>query len=258
MPPVSPAKAHLHRHVAATLAAANAAGVPDMRHANAYELMLAQLAEHRRRLKLVQSIERKADVKRDMLPEYAPWIDGTLAGDTGVQDDVVMTVMVWRIDVGDYAGALPIAAYAIRHRLAMPDQYERTTACLIAEEFADAALRARAAAQPFDPSLLEAVEVIIHDEDMPDEVRAKLHKAIGLLRSDLAELASDTDPQAYHTARAYLLRAMELHDKVGVKKDVERLERKLKGLEHPQESPAPAAPVDAVALQNSAASFPTD
>ncbi|WP_268989494.1 phage terminase small subunit, partial [Ralstonia solanacearum] len=41
-----------------------------------------------------------------------------------------------------------MAAYAIRHQLAMPDQYQRTTACLIAEEFATMALKAIEAGDP--------------------------------------------------------------------------------------------------------------
>lgn len=250
MSEMSPAKAHRLRHAAAALEQAKAAAAPDLRHANAYELMLAQLAEHRRRLKEVQSVERKAEVKRAFLPEYAPWIQGTLQADTGVQDDVLMTVMVWMIDVGDYAAALPVCAYALHHGLAMPDQYQRPTACLIAEEFADAAQKARAAAQAFDPALLSAVNVITADHDMPDEVRAKLHKAIGLGLADEADL----DPAGPGRARLelavkHLRRAMALHDKVGVKKDIERLERKVNGLP-PDAAPAPVDP------QNQAAGVP--
>lgn len=48
--------------------------------------MLMQLAEHRRRLKQIQSIERKIEVKRQLLPEYAAYIQGfwkaTVAGRT--------------------------------------------------------------------------------------------------------------------------------------------------------------------------------
>ncbi|WP_269059049.1 phage terminase small subunit, partial [Ralstonia solanacearum] len=46
-------------------------------------------------LKQVQSVERKAELKRKLLPEYAAWIRGVLDADTGAQDEVFMTVMVW-------------------------------------------------------------------------------------------------------------------------------------------------------------------
>jgi hypothetical protein len=202
---------------------------PPLRHATGHELMLAQLAEHKRQLKQIQSIERKADAKRSMLPDYAAWIQGVLEADAGLQDEVFMSVMVWHIDVGDFAGALPMACYAIRHRLVMPDQYQRTTACLIAEEYAAMAIKAAEASQPVDVEALGEIAQLVEAEDMPDEVRAKLHKAIGY--ADLALVgtlpAGEQQARRQH-ALANLQRAFELHDKVGVKKDIERLERDIR------------------------------
>lgn len=216
--PNSPAKAHLQRTQAAQMQSGDAAVRAD---ANAYELMLAKLTEDRRRLHDLQSIERRAEVKRELLPDYSAWVDGAIEGDHGVQDDVLMTVMVWRIDVGDLSGALQIAAYAIKHKLAMPDQYKRSAGCLIAEEFADYALRLDAIA-PEITEQLQAANDLTASEDMPDEVRAKLLKAIGygLQQSGNAGLLQG--------ALDMLKRALGLHDKVGVKKDIERIEREIK------------------------------
>jgi len=208
----SPAKRHFQRHAAALPEEDRAY---DKAAANQYELMLAKLAEDKRRLKDLQSIERKIDVKRQLLPEYQPWIEGVIQGDTGQQDDVFMTVLVWTIDTGDLEAAIPLADYAIRHKLAMPDQYKRTTACVIAEEAADIALKGTAV--PF--ALLQAVAALTADHDMPDEVRAKLHKAIGYALRDAGQLAEARERLAY---------ALQLHAKVGVKKDIERLDTQLK------------------------------
>ena len=227
----SPARRHFLRVTAARAAQADA---QPLRHATGHELMLAQLAEHRRGLKRIQSIERKADFKRHILPEYDAWIAGALEGDSGLQDEVFMTVMVWRIDVGDFKGALPMAAYAIRHGLAMPDHYARTTACLIAEEFAGMVLKAPEAIKSEDVEALAEVEVLVRDQDMPDEVRAKLHKALGLA---VAEVATGQDAATVNACRkealAHLRRALELHDKSGVKKDIERSEREIKNAAPP-------------------------
>lgn len=224
----SPARQHYLRATAA-LAAASAEAANPLRHATGYELMLAQLAEHKRQLKLIQSIERKADAKRDMVPAYAPWIEGVLAADTGLQDEVFMTIMVWHIDVGDFSGALPLAGYAIRHGLVMPDQYQRTTACLIAEEYATMAIKAAEAGEPVDTDALAEVAQLVDDQDMPDEVRAKLHKAIGYSSlTSIPALPADQQQPARQTALAHLQRALTLHDKSGVKKDIERLEREIR------------------------------
>lgn len=183
----------------------------------AYEQMLVKLAADRRRLHDLQSIERRAEVKREILPDYVPWVDGVLAGNQGVQDDILMTVMVWRIDAGDLTGAIEIARYAIDHNLAMPDQYKRGTACLIAEEAAEMALKG-GSENPGDADQLIAIGNLVEDQDMPDEVRAKLLKAIGYAVA----------PIQPGTAKEILKRALELHPKVGVKKDIERIERELK------------------------------
>ncbi|STH42997.1 small terminase subunit [Escherichia coli] len=46
----------------------------------------------------------------ELLPKYAAWAEGVLAAGGAQQDDVLMYVMLWRIDAGDYAGALEIGA----------------------------------------------------------------------------------------------------------------------------------------------------
>lgn len=209
---------HFQRTVAAKATRGTLAGVGGLRDDSAYTLMLAQLDDHRRALKAVESLERKADLKRQFLPVYDAWVAGVLEGAAGAQDDVLMTIMVWRIDVGDFRGALEIGAYALRHGLALPDQYKRSTPCLLVEEFAEAALRANRAGEPIQVEPLMDIEQLTATADMPDEVRAKVYKAIG-----------------YGLAAAYpahaldhLRRALQLFANVGVKKDIERLERELK------------------------------
>lgn len=188
-------------------------------HANAYELMLAKLDADKRALKRLQSVERKIAAKKKMLPDYAGWITGALEANKGGQDDVLTTVMVWLMDTGDFPAALIIAEHAIRHRLSLPDNYARTLGCLIAEEVADAALQAFSTGGKFDLETLERTLALTREEDMPDEVRAKLYKAIGH-----ALEAADRKEEAL----AALTEALRLHPKVGVKKDIEQLERAIR------------------------------
>lgn len=230
---VSPAKAHFVRAVAASEAALASAGNP-LRNATGYELMLAQLDAHKRRLKQIQSIERKIEVKRELLHEYAPYVEGVLSAGRGAQDDVLMSIMVWRIDTGDTSGALAIARYAITHNLTLPDQYSRTTATLIAEEFAETTLAAVAAGEPVDLATLHEVGELVADKDMPDEVRAKLHKATGYV----------LDHSDKPAALAQLQRALQLHERVGVKKDIERLEREIRNAPEPGDEPPGNPPAE--------------
>lgn len=216
----SPAKAHFLRVTAAQASALAAADDQPLENASAYELMLVKLDADSRRLKTVQSMEAKAELKRELLPDYAPWVEGAITAGKGAQDMVLMTVMMWRIDAGDYAGALDIAEYALPYQLLLPDRFKRTTATALVEELSDSAKRARDGKKPFDIAILQRCQALTEAEDMHDQVRAKLHKEIGLLLIG----------QDNASALQQLQRATQLHATVGVKKEIERLQRELKNL----------------------------
>jgi hypothetical protein len=203
---------------------AQRAAVP-LRNANAYEQMLVKLAADNRTLKQIRSNERKADKKRELLPFYLPWVAGVLENGKGAQDDIVMTVMLWRLDADDIAGALEIARYAMTYGLTMPTG-RRPTPYLLAEEVALAAQRLRGAKQPVELSNLLDTLALTERADMPDIVRAKLHKITGYVLRDAEQL-----PEAL----AHLQRAIQLESTIGVRKDIEQLERQLR----PKPEPAP-------------------
>ena len=100
-----------------------------------------RLTHDLRTLKEIRSIDRKIEAKRQMLPEYRPWVQGILAADTGVGTglaaEVVPTCMVWLIDVGDYDNALSLAEFVLRHKVPMPSRYQRDAATIIVEEIAE-------------------------------------------------------------------------------------------------------------------------
>lgn len=215
----SPARRHFER-VSAAQAAADAGEAP--MQGEAFELMQAALFEDYRLLKSTQSMERKAEIKREILPKYAEYVAGVLEAGQGAQDDVLMRVMLWRIDAGDLAGAIAIAKYAIKHSLTPPDQFERGTAAIIAEEVADQALKQLDEEGADTTALLVHlinVELLTRDADMHDQIRAKLHKALGYACRATGQLEE---------AQVNLERALSLNDRIGVKKDLERLEREMK------------------------------
>lgn len=209
------AREHFLRVSAQHLADTAQANNP-LANASAYELMLAQLINHRRRLKDIQSIESKIELKKTLLPEYHAWLTGVLAGNHGTQDEVLMTCMAWHIDCCQWADALPLAEYALHHKLVLPEQFKRTLATMIVEEVADNALKVNTAV-PL-PVLID-IEIMTRVEDMPDQVRAKLYKAIGFAKRSANEAPSALD---------WLSRALALDERVGVKKDIERLDREIK------------------------------
>ena len=223
---LSPAQRHMMR-VSAQHASAQRKSDP-LRSALPYGQMLVKLRGDRLKLKSIHSVETKAEHKRAMLPSYAPWVAGVLAGDAGTQDDVLMTMLQWTLDAGDISGSFDMARYAIKYGLSVPNN-QRPVGYLYAEDVAMAAMRAFKTGEPVNAAdLLTVIEMTL-SADMPDEVRAKLHKITGLV------LRAEQKPEQ---ALEQLTRAMQLDVNAGVKKDIERLERELK----PVPVAAPAKP----------------
>ncbi|MFY1053561.1 phage terminase small subunit [Ectopseudomonas khazarica] len=194
-----------------------------------YELMLAKLQQDQLRLKQLQSNQKKALLKAELLPEYADYIAGVLAGGKGAQDDVFVTVMLWRFDAGDFAGGLEAAAYVLQHNLKMPERFNRTTGCVVAEEIAEAALRALKAGEAFDIEVTLQANELTASHDMPDAARAKLMLAIGRLYAlKVKDDASGEDLGNLINAKNYLSKAISLYSACGAKKDLERVDRLLK------------------------------
>lgn len=225
----TPAQAHRLRVLAEL--AAKAAPPGDEVKGTAYQLMLAQLAEHKRTLKGIQSVERKIEAKRAMVAVYDEYLDGALEGGQGAHDMVLTHLLVWHLDIASWERGLQLAAYALQYGLALPDQYSRDLPTLLIDEVSTAALAGKL--EGGDAlRVLATVDQLTSERDAPDQARAKLQKAIGYAlmgktpknEPDVTQL----DPSRAALALKHLARAHELFDKVGVKKDMERLERRVK------------------------------
>lgn len=217
---MSPCRAHRQR-VEAERQARAAGASPDAMPAGPLAVRMATLMEmHRVALKRLQSRTAKIAAKRDMLPDYAAYVDGVLASGAGGRDDVLSRVMLWRLDVADWDGALEIAAHALRHGLPMPEGFKRDVPATVLEEIADFAL-AQAAPLPELAAPLSAALKLTGECDMPDEVPAKAHKALGLI------LARAEGPDSLERALTHLETALRLDPRCGVKTELARIRKAL-------------------------------
>ena len=194
----------------------------------AHEQILHRLRMDLSRLSGVQSEETKAEMKKSMLPEYDGWIEGTLDGDSGRQDEVITRLMVWAIDCRDYALALRLGRYVVRHGLTLPDNFNRTAATFLTEEMSKPVLTLAAADADDDLSsgvaVLDEVAEIVADSDMPDVVRAKLCKARALARRGATDITTKAE------ALALFREALTRNPNAGVKKEIATLAREVKKL----------------------------
>lgn len=182
-----------------------------------YELMLAQLGNHSRLLKLIKGKDHKIEKKRELLPEYRGYIDGVLEADKGLQDNVLISMMIWCIDIADFDLALTIGRYALKHKLQTPDKYKRDLVDLLAEEIAEHAIK-NAGSDTADLASLEAVQDLTKDLDMIDEVRAKVYKGLGLIYANSEQLDA---------AAASFELALKHNKNCGVKKMMDKINKQL-------------------------------
>jgi len=199
--------------------------------------ILLMLQADKRTLKGIQAQTRKIELKRKLVPNYHDWCKGVLAGGRGERgplDTIFTTILMWTIDIGDYMTALTMAEHVLRYGLEMPAHVKRTPAVFIVEQIAEAASAyydlADEKAEPFPHAVLPMVEDLIADvdADMPDEVTAKLQKAIGRAIMAGANLEDEDDVRARQdSALRHYMNAMRLDSRSGVKGEVTRLKKAL-------------------------------
>ncbi|WP_174508976.1 phage terminase small subunit [Klebsiella oxytoca] len=218
----------------------------------AHEQILFRLRMHKSSLSQIQSRQAKAAVKASILPEFQGWIDGTIEGDSGRADPVISTLMVWAADCFDYALALRIGRYVVKHGLSMPeDNYRRSAATVLAEEICNPILNLATTDAEADLSgyitMLDELAGIVGASDMPDEVRAKLCKVQAFCRR------ATEDAETKGEALKLFREAMSLNPGAGVKREIASLVSALKKVPQPSAVFSEAAAVEAPAAEQPAA-----
>ncbi len=198
----------------------------------AYRMLQLKLREDKQALKSKQSIQAKIELKRELVGHYDEWINATLTAGKGDQDNLLTTLMLWHIDIGSFERALDIAEYAMKHDLKMPDAHQRTLATVVAEEIADTAKKLAASGEITDEQIAQVLRAstITAEEDMPDQVRAKLARQVG-------ELTEAVNPVF---ALDNFQNALKFDENSGVKGSIKRLEKQLKDAELKPKDEAPA------------------
>ena len=213
---LTPAQKHWQFH-AATEAAKRHEGAS---RSTEWERMYHRFRHDKKRLGDIQGTTRKIELKRELLPSYQGWIGGIMNSNSGRPDEIFITCVIWYIDTGQVEEALPLIEYALLHKMPVPDQYKRTPAALIVEEICNPALNALKVGDPcpLTPELLSRLGAMTQEEDMPDQVRSKLHKLIGLL-------LMKGDEEQQKRALENLTQATRLNPDAGVKKEIDALRR---------------------------------
>lgn len=162
----------------------------------------------------IQSISHKTELKKEFLPFYLPWIEGTIAEGVGGQNDMLVKLMVWCLDAHEFKTALDIAEYALLNDFVMPEPFTRDVATVFVEQLSDEMLKNVDNVYAHADLIQRAVDSTTA-QDMPDQVRAKLYRVLG---DSLKDAKPDDAIHAYETA-------IKLDDSVGCKKDLTQLRK---------------------------------
>lgn len=218
---LSPARRHRLKVLAALDAAKTESEFGGVRQdASVYLLQLNELKNDLHVLRGIASEVERAKAKAEVIPKHLPYVDGVITSDAKLEsDDVVTTIMLWCLDVGEYTEGLRIAEYALNQNLKMPDAFSRSTAAIVAEEIGNAARQKFKAGEDFDLAVLEKANNLTASFDIHDEIRAKIYLALGRRYMQIENFTSAVE---------FLTLAIKRNENCGGKTDLTKAEKLLK------------------------------
>lgn len=172
------------------------------------KLMEAGLDEDLARLKAIQSLAGKQDLKRtELLPKYQDYIHRYLESGLVMPNRVLVQVLVWLFDTTQFDDALELADIAIEQGQLMPERFKRRDIqTFVADavcEWAYAEYQAGRSPEPYLSNLLPRVD---GEWELTEQIPSKYHKLIGMRAMEAEE---------WETALKHLERSTELYAKAG-------------------------------------------
>ena len=198
----------------------------DLQDLPVYDQTLLQLHSGIEELSRIKSLKGKQSRKAELLEDFTGYIEGALSPENTRQDDILIRLMIWNVDVAADENALSIAEHAIRHGWVMPDSFRRDVATFVVEEISEQVIKAKEPEKRL--SSLKRLEQMLETLgkeaggdgmiDMLDEVLAKLYRATAE-----ALLAEDKRYEALE----YFERALEANSGCGVKSVTKKLRKEI-------------------------------
>jgi hypothetical protein len=118
-----------------------------------FEQLQAAMVTDIARIKTKPVLEDKQVLKRELLPNYLPFVQAYVADGHNYPNDVAVQVMVWLFDVNDIENALKIGIYLVATGTNdLPEKFSRSLPGFMSDEvyrWANAELKAERTASPY-------------------------------------------------------------------------------------------------------------
>lgn len=144
-----------------------------------FEQLQAAMVTDVARIKTKPVIEDKQALKRELLPNYLPFVEAYVSDGHDYPNDVAVQVMVWLFDVNDIDNALKIGAYLVATGTnELPAKFARNLLTFISDEvyeWANAQLKAEQTASPYLDDLVGFIDsdTVIKEWDLHPLVISK-------------------------------------------------------------------------------------
>lgn len=200
----------------AVIPAAEGTMEPDI-SGDKHALMQAAIEVDIARLKATNSHAKKDEIKEtELLDKYRLYLKGIIDTGTGEDNKVLVSNMIWAIDVQDFDWAMMLGDYATTHQLAAPEDFTRDVRNIFCGEMSAWALKEQKANRTAEP-WLSTVFGMSRDWDLVDKITAELYRAMG------QEIEAEEPAKALD----YYQQALQADDGAGVKPAITRLEKQL-------------------------------
>jgi hypothetical protein len=190
-----------------------------------FEQLQAAMVTDVARIKTKSVLEDKQALKRELLPNYLPFVQAYVADGHDYPNDVAVQVMVWLFDVNDIDNALKIGMYLVATgNNDLPPKFSRNLPTFIADaiyDWANDELKAEQTASPY----LDDLVAFMDDEALVE--KWDLHPAV--ISKNLALLAKHKEREGKLAECVALCERAEVANPTGagVKTMKERVQKAL-------------------------------
>jgi len=129
---------------------------------NLFEQLQAAMQTDVARIKGINKLDDKQEMKRKLLPNYLPFVNNYIAEEHDYPCDIAVQVMIWLFDVCDIENALKVGIYLVNKTPSiMPTRFNRDLPSFIIDEtyeWSNSQLKDEQTASPYLDELVNAIE----------------------------------------------------------------------------------------------------
>ncbi len=234
---VSPLKRQRDKLLAAGSAGLGTSVVVTAATIDSLHIRLVEFEQDKRQLKELVQIAEKVNHKRDVLiPKYKPVAEAYLEAGENYQNPIFTDLIIWLFDIGDLETAVSWLFKAIELDLPTPENFKTNSWAVVCARFvllwSEEQLGKGRSVEPYFSQVLTKIE---SEWKLPEKQAAEWYKfaGYGLLLNEKGDPQPSYvgDLKRLEKAREFLVKAHELHSKIGVKTKIGQIDMRIRAIQ---------------------------